>query len=96
MIFSGQHFGIPDPGEPFVGIREFWRFPESRAPQKTETFSWHAKEKTHFQARTCGRRSAAPLCQNLEILWRTVPSGANGPGRREIHRGKCFETNDFL
>ena len=34
-----------------------------------------------------------PLCQKLEILWRTVPSGANGPGRREIHRGKCFETN---
>ena len=53
------------------------------------------KQKTHFQARTCGRRSAAPLCQNLEILWRTVPSGANGPGRREIHRGKCFETNIY-
>ena len=46
-------------------------------------------------ARACRRCSAAPLCQNLEILWRTAPSGANGPGRREIHRGKCFETNTY-
>ena len=38
-------------------------------------------------------RSAAPLCQNLEILWRTAPLEANGPGRREIHRGKCLKNS---
>jgi len=47
------------------------------------------------QARACRRRSAAPLCQNPEILWRTDPLGGNGPGRHEIHRGKHVGTNDF-
>ena len=39
----------------------------------------------------CGLEPAAPLCQNPEILWRTAPLEANGPGRREIHRGKCLK-----